>query len=53
MKFTLEGSITLRAVMDGPMNVFIEVKDTGVGMREEDQPNLIKAFAKIENKETS
>ncbi|CAD8147077.1 unnamed protein product [Paramecium octaurelia] len=53
LKFTLEGSITLRAYLDAPNEICIEVKDTGVGMREEDQPKLFKAFAKIENKETS
>ncbi|CAD8091555.1 unnamed protein product [Paramecium primaurelia] len=53
LKFTLEGSITLRAYLDGPNEICIEVKDTGVGMREEDQPKLFKAFAKIENKEAS
>lgn len=36
MKFTLEGSITLKAYLDGPNDICIEVKDTGVGMREED-----------------
>ncbi|CAK87829.1 unnamed protein product (macronuclear) [Paramecium tetraurelia] len=53
LKFTLEGSITLRAYQDGVNEICIEVKDTGVGMREEDQPKLFKAFAKIENKEAS
>ncbi|CAD8114512.1 unnamed protein product [Paramecium sonneborni] len=53
LKFTLEGSITLKAYLDGPNEICIEVKDTGVGMREEDQPKLFKAFAKIENKEAS
>ncbi|CAD8096816.1 unnamed protein product [Paramecium sonneborni] len=53
LKFTLEGSITLKAYLDSPNEICIEVKDTGVGMREEDQPKLFKAFAKIENKEAS
>jgi signal transduction histidine kinase len=53
-KFTLTGSITivveLRALED---MVSIGVRDTGLGIRQEDQNNLFKAFGKgvnIENK---
>jgi PAS domain S-box-containing protein len=48
-KFTEEGSITLSVREDGAM-VEISVKDTGIGMAEEDLPKLFQPFERLENR---
>ena len=48
LKFTLEGSITVIADYTPDTRVLgVEVKDTGVGIAEEDLPNLFQKFGKL------
>jgi signal transduction histidine kinase len=46
VKFTPEGSVTVRARTEGNRLV-VSVRDTGVGIREEDQPKLFHAFQQL------
>jgi len=46
VKFTENGGIETR-VLDGEDRITITVRDTGIGIKEEDQRNLFKAFSKI------
>lgn len=46
VKFTPEGSVTVRARTEGNRLV-VSVQDTGVGIREEDQPKLFRAFQQL------
>ncbi len=46
VKFTREGSVTVRANAKGDRLV-VSVQDTGVGIREEDQPKLFRAFQQL------
>ena len=48
LKFTLEGSITVIADYTPDTRVLgVKVKDTGVGIAEEDLPNLFQKFGKL------
>ena len=48
LKFTLEGSITVIADYTPDNKVLgVEVKDTGVGIAEQDLPNLFQKFGKL------
>ena len=49
LKFTLKGSIRLRAFYEGPRRVCIMVSDTGSGIKKSDIPKIFSAFGKIEN----
>jgi len=54
-KFTQGGDITLtvwREVTDGMEQVFFAVKDTGIGMTQEDQQKLFEAFAQADTSTT-
>jgi len=46
VKFTPEGSVTVRANAKADRLV-VSVQDTGVGIREEDQPKLFRAFQQL------
>ncbi len=46
VKFTPEGTVTVRARAEGSRLV-VSVQDTGVGIREEDQPKLFRAFQQL------
>ncbi len=46
VKFTPEGSVTVRAGAKASRLV-VSVQDTGVGIREEDQPKLFRAFQQL------
>ena len=46
VKFTPEGDVTVR-VEAGDHELMVSVLDTGVGIREEDQPKLFKAFQQL------
>jgi len=46
VKFTREGSVTVRANAKADRLV-VSVQDTGVGIREEDQPKLFRAFQQL------
>ena len=46
VKFTEHGGIETR-VVDGEDRITITVRDTGIGIKEEDQRDLFKAFNKI------
>lgn len=48
IKYTLRGGLVkLKAVKIDKYNYMIQVKDTGVGICEEDLPNLFKPYKKI------
>lgn len=47
VKFTPEGDVTVR-VGAREHELLVSVRDTGVGIREEDQPRLFKAFEQID-----
>ena len=51
LKFTQNGSISLKAVLDSSDNSLIHlfVIDNGIGIKEENQKLLFKAFSKVEN----
>jgi len=50
LKFTSEGSVSINAKVDTieeeDLIIYVEVQDTGVGIRKEDQPYLFEAFQK-------
>jgi signal transduction histidine kinase/CheY-like chemotaxis protein len=47
LKFTHNGSVTLRVYEDGPKLVF-EIIDTGIGIKREDLPFLFQAFRQVD-----
>ncbi len=46
VKFTPEGTVTVRARANGD-RLLVSIQDTGVGIREEDQPKLFRAFQQL------
>ena len=54
VKYTERGSVTLtvanRGVTDDKVRLFVEVKDTGIGIKEEDMDKLSVSFERIEEK---
>lgn len=46
VKFTMSGGILLRARLDGE-KAFVEVHDTGIGIKEEDMGTLFKFFGQV------
>ena len=53
VKFTDQGSISVRALAAAPsssgVRIRFEVEDTGIGIREADQPRLFSAFEQADN----
>jgi len=49
VKFTNEGSISLRAFPTGIDQIAIEVQDTGIGIPEEEQENLFHPFVRAKD----
>jgi signal transduction histidine kinase len=49
LKFTLEGKIELIIEDDGEYMIF-KVADTGVGIKQQDQPKLFKLFGTMDYK---
>ena len=49
LRFTRKGSITLRAYMEKPDILRVEVIDTGVGISKADQPKVFKEFRQVGN----
>lgn len=47
MKFTLDGSVTIGAVLDKQEGVIFSVADTGIGIKPEDQPKLFEKFRQV------
>jgi signal transduction histidine kinase len=53
IKFTPpRGRVTLRAT-SAPDHLVIEVEDTGIGIREEDQPRLFREFERLEDERSA
>lgn len=48
IKFTRKGTVTLRAQRDGANDVLIEVEDTGIGIPQQDIPQLFERFSTID-----
>ena len=46
-KFTVSGHISIRVRRD-TFNVYIEVADTGIGIRTEDLPKLFQEFSQVD-----
>lgn len=49
MKFTYQGSITLKAIHKGPNRVCIMVRDTGIGIKKEDFGKMFASWGKIDS----
>ena len=56
IKYTEKGSITLTLGMekleDDRINLFVSVKDTGIGIRESDMDRLFETFTRLDTKRT-
>ncbi|MDX1811209.1 MAG: ATP-binding protein [Gammaproteobacteria bacterium] len=55
-KFTSNGTISLevgKAIIDGEENLIFTVKDTGIGIAEEDQPKLFQEFSQANSSVTN
>jgi signal transduction histidine kinase len=50
VKFTQKGGITIKVFRKSRKFIQIEVTDTGIGIKEEDQKKLFKKFYQIERK---
>lgn len=51
VKYTPKGSVTLKVwgeTADSKCKLYVSVKDTGVGVREEDKPRLLESFKRLE-----
>ncbi len=52
VKYTKEGSVTLtlknNGIKDGRISLYAEVKDTGIGIKEEDRERLFESFERLE-----
>ena len=52
VKYTKDGSVTLdireESRKDDQIKIFVQVKDTGIGIREEDLPKLFTSFERLE-----
>ncbi len=46
-KFTSEGEVSLTARIIAPEKVELQVKDTGIGLSEEDQQNIFKRYFRV------
>lgn len=49
IKYTIKGSVTIKAYETKMQSIKIEIIDTGVGMGPDDVKNLFTAFHKVEN----
>jgi len=50
LKFTPEGEVRVRAVMDGPGAVIFSVSDTGIGIAPEHLEGLFRDFAQVDSR---
>lgn len=54
VKYTEKGSVKLEfrkmLIEDGMLELYVEVKDTGIGIREEDLPALFESFKRLDEK---
>ena len=48
VKYTKEGGVTLLAWLDEPATLRFDIKDTGIGIREEDNANLFNPFERFD-----
>ena len=52
VKYTEKGTVTLTVSLadkqDGRARIFVEVKDTGIGIREEDMDRLFESFSRLD-----
>ncbi len=48
LKFTSEGGVRVTAALTAPDRLRVEVRDTGIGIRPEDQPRLFRDFEQID-----
>jgi PAS domain S-box-containing protein len=51
-KFTEEGEIEIRAVPEGEGQILVSVRDTGIGIKEEDIPKVFEKFRQIDMSST-
>lgn len=51
-KFTEKGYISIRAFASSPKKVVVEVKDTGIGIPEEELPHIFDKFHQVETDDT-
>lgn len=51
IKYTLKGTITVSAFYETFYRIRISVKDTGLGIKEEDLDKLFREFGRVQNKE--
>lgn len=54
VKYTEKGSVTLtvkcESIVDKTVGLYVEVKDTGIGIREEDMGRLFESFRRLDEK---
>jgi len=54
IKYTHKGSVTLRItgekISENKYEIFVSVKDTGIGIKEEDLPSLTEMFKRVDEK---
>lgn len=49
LKFTSDGSVTMRVVNDSNRRITFAVQDTGIGIKQEDKPKLFKLFGMLDD----
>lgn len=52
VKFTEEGSVTVTTGMESDSMAFVEVTDTGIGMNQEDLPQIFEQFRQVDGSST-
>jgi signal transduction histidine kinase len=52
IKFTESGSVEIELREDGPDRIIVLVKDTGIGIAEEDVPKIFAGFQQLEQNQT-
>jgi len=51
LKFTFKGGVTIKVRLEESLKLKFSVEDTGIGIKEEDQPKLFKLFGRLEHQD--
>ncbi len=52
VKFTEEGQVTITTGMKDDATIFIEVRDTGIGMKQDELPSIFEQFRQVDGSST-